>query len=369
MSQLIGTGGGAIRYSSHFVEDGKLVLQRACALGLEGIISKASQSVYVSGRGKSWVKAKCSAQQEFVIAGYVPSSTGRKAIGSLVARRLRRQGLAIRRTRRHRLFLRRRRGAVRAARRDARSLESIRQAASPRPKRVRSAIVRPELIARDRFPRLDRRRPPASGVLSGLARRQAGPRDCARDDHGHECRARTSEEQRDADPSRPRLLAGRRRHQGRPRRLLRRSLAVHEALDRRPGAGAGALSGRNRRTDVLPEACLEGAQPQYRPRQRSQGAGAAHQHSRLRRADGAGAVRGARNPSLGVDGHRLGAAGHDRDGPRPRRRRGLDRGHCGGGRGSRPAEKRWVLRRSSRPRAARGCTSSRRSSRKPNGRR
>jgi len=83
LEKLIGTDGGAIRYSAHFEEDGKLVLQRACALGLEGIISKASQSVYVSGRGKSWVKAKCSAQQEFVIAGYVPSSTGRKAIGSL----------------------------------------------------------------------------------------------------------------------------------------------------------------------------------------------------------------------------------------------------------------------------------------------
>ena len=83
LSHLIGNDRGAVRYSSHFVEDGKLVLQRACALGLEGIISKASQSVYVSGRGKSWVKAKCSAQQEFVIGGYVPSSTGRKAIGSL----------------------------------------------------------------------------------------------------------------------------------------------------------------------------------------------------------------------------------------------------------------------------------------------
>ena len=60
------------------------MLQRACALALEGIMSKASQSIYVSGRGKSWVKSKCSARQEFVIAGYVPSSTGRKAIGSLV---------------------------------------------------------------------------------------------------------------------------------------------------------------------------------------------------------------------------------------------------------------------------------------------
>ena len=84
LNQLIGSRGGAIRYSSHFVEDGKLVLQRACSLGLEGIVSKSSQSVYVSGRGKSWVKCKCSARQEFIIAGYVPSTTGRKAIGSLV---------------------------------------------------------------------------------------------------------------------------------------------------------------------------------------------------------------------------------------------------------------------------------------------
>ena len=49
------------------------------------------------------------------------------------------------------------------------------------------------------------------------------------------------------------------RHQGRPRRLLRRGLAVHEAVHRRPGAGAGALPRRNRRPDVLPEARLEGA--------------------------------------------------------------------------------------------------------------
>ena len=44
-------------------------------------------------------------------------------------------------------------------------------------------------------------------------------------------------------------------------------------LDRRPCAGAGALSGWNRRTDLLPEARLEGAQPQHRPRQGPQGTG------------------------------------------------------------------------------------------------
>src|SRR5271166_5674188 len=84
LSPLVGTGGGAVRFSTHFEEDGRLVLQRACALSLEGIVSKLSQSAYSSGRGKSWIKCKCSARQEFVIAGYVPSTTGRKAIGSLV---------------------------------------------------------------------------------------------------------------------------------------------------------------------------------------------------------------------------------------------------------------------------------------------
>jgi bifunctional non-homologous end joining protein LigD len=84
LNELIGAAGGAIRYSSHFVGDGKLVLQRVCGLGLEGVVSKASGSVYVSGRGRSWVKAKCSARQEFIIAGFVPSTTGRKAVGSLV---------------------------------------------------------------------------------------------------------------------------------------------------------------------------------------------------------------------------------------------------------------------------------------------
>ena len=48
------------------------------------MISKLRDGAYRSGRGKSWVKSKCSQRQEFVVAGYVPSTTSRKAIGSLV---------------------------------------------------------------------------------------------------------------------------------------------------------------------------------------------------------------------------------------------------------------------------------------------
>ena len=75
---------GPLRFSDHFEENGALVLRHVCRMSLEGIVSKLRDAPYRSGRGKSWTKSKCSARQEFVIGGYVPSSTSRKAIGSLV---------------------------------------------------------------------------------------------------------------------------------------------------------------------------------------------------------------------------------------------------------------------------------------------
>lgn len=77
-------GAGEIRFSEHFEDAGDLVLRHACRLSLEGIISKEKQSPYRSGRGKTWSKSKCSSRQEFVIGGFVPSSTTKQAIGSLV---------------------------------------------------------------------------------------------------------------------------------------------------------------------------------------------------------------------------------------------------------------------------------------------
>lgn len=74
----------AVRYSAHFEEAGALVMQHVCRLSLEGIISKERLSSYRSGRGKAWSKSKCSSRHEFVIGGYVPSTTTKHAIGSLV---------------------------------------------------------------------------------------------------------------------------------------------------------------------------------------------------------------------------------------------------------------------------------------------
>jgi bifunctional non-homologous end joining protein LigD len=76
---------GRIRYSSDFDVGGDRLLQHVCRLGAEGIVSKRADEPYRSGRAKGWLKAKCADRQEFVVAGYVPSTTSPKAIGSLIA--------------------------------------------------------------------------------------------------------------------------------------------------------------------------------------------------------------------------------------------------------------------------------------------
>ncbi|MET0530242.1 MAG: DNA ligase D, partial [Microvirga sp.] len=76
--------GGAIRFSDHLEEDGATLVKHACRMGLEGIISKRADQPYRSGRGNDWLKSKCTLRQELVIAGYLPSSTSKKAVGSLV---------------------------------------------------------------------------------------------------------------------------------------------------------------------------------------------------------------------------------------------------------------------------------------------
>ncbi|MFC5759745.1 DNA ligase D [Rhizobium sp. GCM10022189] len=80
---LLPSDQGKLRYSGHFNENGSLVLDHACRLSLEGVISKLRDSKYVSGRNGEWIKSKCSHRQEFVIGGYVPSTSMKNAIGSL----------------------------------------------------------------------------------------------------------------------------------------------------------------------------------------------------------------------------------------------------------------------------------------------
>jgi bifunctional non-homologous end joining protein LigD len=59
-----------IRYVEHFESGGEAILQSACKLSLEGIVSKKLGALYQSGRSESWTKAKCREGQEVVIGGW-----------------------------------------------------------------------------------------------------------------------------------------------------------------------------------------------------------------------------------------------------------------------------------------------------------
>ncbi|HEX4182275.1 MAG TPA: DNA ligase D, partial [Caulobacteraceae bacterium] len=71
-----------IRYVDHFVTAGDAVLQSACRMHLEGIVSKRLDAPYQSGRVETWTKSKCRAGHEVVIGGY---TTTKGAFRSLIA--------------------------------------------------------------------------------------------------------------------------------------------------------------------------------------------------------------------------------------------------------------------------------------------
>jgi len=60
----------ALRFVEHFETAGDAVLDSACRMHLEGIVSKELDAPYRSGRGGGWVKSKCRAGHEVVIGGW-----------------------------------------------------------------------------------------------------------------------------------------------------------------------------------------------------------------------------------------------------------------------------------------------------------
>jgi bifunctional non-homologous end joining protein LigD len=75
---------GTLLFSEHIAGDGETIFRHAGRLGLEGIVSKKASSPYRSGRVTTWLKVKSASQGPFVVAGYIPSSVQKNAVGALV---------------------------------------------------------------------------------------------------------------------------------------------------------------------------------------------------------------------------------------------------------------------------------------------
>ncbi|HWT52484.1 MAG TPA: non-homologous end-joining DNA ligase, partial [Caulobacter sp.] len=70
LEDLPAQAGERIRYVEHFQSGGEAVLQSACRMSLEGVVSKKLDAPYRSGKGGGWTKAKCRAGHEVVIGGW-----------------------------------------------------------------------------------------------------------------------------------------------------------------------------------------------------------------------------------------------------------------------------------------------------------
>jgi len=84
LESLFTKSSNAIFYSDHIIGDGNKVFEKACKLGLEGIISKKIHSTYQQCRTRDWLKVKCVQRQEFVIGGFTQPSGNRDHFGALL---------------------------------------------------------------------------------------------------------------------------------------------------------------------------------------------------------------------------------------------------------------------------------------------
>ncbi len=81
---LKGANGDLLQLSEHIETGGEKLLHEACKLQAEGIVSKRANGVYLSGRGRDWLKMKCLHEQEFVVGGYTLPTNGIRGVGALL---------------------------------------------------------------------------------------------------------------------------------------------------------------------------------------------------------------------------------------------------------------------------------------------
>jgi bifunctional non-homologous end joining protein LigD len=69
--------GPRLQFADHVLGSGEALFAAMCKEGLEGVVSKRADAPYAGKRNRTWLKAKCTRRQEFVIVGWTPSDKKR----------------------------------------------------------------------------------------------------------------------------------------------------------------------------------------------------------------------------------------------------------------------------------------------------
>jgi DNA ligase D-like protein (predicted ligase) len=188
LAGLLSNAGSPLHYSDHHAGHGRAFNEKACAMSLEGIVSKRADAPYAPGNRGLWLKVKCLHREEFVVIGWTDPEGSRPWLGALLLGyydpdgRLvyaGRVGTGIN-TAEPRMLVAPAAAACRgqdAARSAAAAQHPLRLAAGAQPRPLGAARTR----RRGQVSRLDRGQPAAPGRLSRSARGQAGGRGAPRD--------------------------------------------------------------------------------------------------------------------------------------------------------------------------------------------
>jgi len=84
LQQLLEDHVRAIRYCDHQVGLGPQFYQSVCKLGLEGVVSKRLDALYVPGNRGLWLKTKCLNREEFIVVGWTDPEGSRPRLGALL---------------------------------------------------------------------------------------------------------------------------------------------------------------------------------------------------------------------------------------------------------------------------------------------
>jgi DNA ligase D-like protein (predicted ligase) len=86
LGALLANAGPCLHTSDHVVGQGPAFYAKACAMHVEGIVSKRSDAPYTPGNRGLWRKVKCLNRAEFVVVGWTDPEGSRPYLGALRGR-------------------------------------------------------------------------------------------------------------------------------------------------------------------------------------------------------------------------------------------------------------------------------------------
>jgi ATP-dependent DNA ligase len=84
LQTLLSGAGSLLHYSDHQIGRGRAFYEHACAMEVEGIVSKRVDAPYAPGNRGLWRKVKCLNREEFVVVGWTDPEGSRPWLGALL---------------------------------------------------------------------------------------------------------------------------------------------------------------------------------------------------------------------------------------------------------------------------------------------